>query len=321
MTIAWRAASGVPPSPNGGWVKWVMGSATPQKSRPTPIPAAKSMASHETVENSGRSSGLPSLSLPNRENASHSEMIKNPLTATMKNQSMAPKTRSVIANARLDKPTGSTMPQVAMTVQITNDTRKIVKTDPLRDVFAVFMRTPDSRWFRGLPTDGAARRARRRAGGDHSGRPIHRLRHSAGRKLRRPPATQRHGGTTGTASSRKAVARRLAGAPDTLRAGRHGLDDQNRSPVDGRGSSDDTVSEDASETSAATNAQIETLAPGSAARGQPRGRRRSTYRVDRSGATKWADGSEPSRKMNIADGRLSSARSASDGAGRTPCEP
>ena len=52
--------AGGEPAPVGGEVKCVMGSATPQKSRPTPMPAAKSMASQESVWNSGRSSSRPS---------------------------------------------------------------------------------------------------------------------------------------------------------------------------------------------------------------------------------------------------------------------
>ena len=49
----------VPVTPGRGLAKWLSGSATPQKTRPMPMPAAKSRANQDMVENSGLSSSLP----------------------------------------------------------------------------------------------------------------------------------------------------------------------------------------------------------------------------------------------------------------------
>ncbi len=54
-SIATRAVSREPasPCPSGGLVRWVKGSATPQKIRPMPMPVANIIDTHENVENSG----------------------------------------------------------------------------------------------------------------------------------------------------------------------------------------------------------------------------------------------------------------------------
>ena len=60
------AASGVPASFSsiGGALRWVSGSATPQKIRPIPMPVANIIDTHENVENSGSESSGPSLMFP-----------------------------------------------------------------------------------------------------------------------------------------------------------------------------------------------------------------------------------------------------------------
>ena len=65
-SIASRAASGVPGSamPIGGVLRWVSGSATPQKIRPMPMPVANIIDTQEKVLNSGSESSGPSLMLP-----------------------------------------------------------------------------------------------------------------------------------------------------------------------------------------------------------------------------------------------------------------
>ena len=64
--IADSADSGEPgsPSPSGGVLRWVSGSATPQNIRPMPMPVANIIETHENVENSGSESSGPSLMLP-----------------------------------------------------------------------------------------------------------------------------------------------------------------------------------------------------------------------------------------------------------------
>lgn len=67
MAMALRAASldsGSTPR-KGGAAKWEIGSATAQNMRIVPMPAAKSMANHASVECSGRESWVPSRSPPN----------------------------------------------------------------------------------------------------------------------------------------------------------------------------------------------------------------------------------------------------------------
>ena len=65
-SMATRAVSREPgsPCPSGGLVRWVNGSATPQKIRPIPMPVANIIDTHENVENSGVESSGPSLMLP-----------------------------------------------------------------------------------------------------------------------------------------------------------------------------------------------------------------------------------------------------------------
>ena len=60
------APSGVPGSsrPMGGVLRWVSGSATPQKIRPIPMPVANIIDTHENVENCGSESSGPSLMFP-----------------------------------------------------------------------------------------------------------------------------------------------------------------------------------------------------------------------------------------------------------------
>ena len=65
--MASRAAFTVPPSPTGGATYWVTGSTTEKNMTSVPMPAAKSMAAHEKVENSGREWAGPSRSFPNLE--------------------------------------------------------------------------------------------------------------------------------------------------------------------------------------------------------------------------------------------------------------
>ncbi len=45
--MAWRAAAELPPSPAGGWVKWVRGSDTQKKNRVMLMPAANSMPAQD----------------------------------------------------------------------------------------------------------------------------------------------------------------------------------------------------------------------------------------------------------------------------------
>ena len=52
-----------------GEVKCMSGSVMPKNTRPMPMPAAKSRENQDSVENSGFSSGLPSVIPPLRENA------------------------------------------------------------------------------------------------------------------------------------------------------------------------------------------------------------------------------------------------------------
>ena len=51
-------------SPGRGSTKWDIGSVTPKKTRPIPMPAAKRRANQDMSENSGSSSGRPSLMSP-----------------------------------------------------------------------------------------------------------------------------------------------------------------------------------------------------------------------------------------------------------------
>ena len=63
--IAKLAASALPASmPTGGAAKWLSGSEMPQKIRPMPMPAPKSMANQEAVLCSGRESSGPNRMFP-----------------------------------------------------------------------------------------------------------------------------------------------------------------------------------------------------------------------------------------------------------------
>ena len=90
------------------------GSAEPQKRSPTPIPAAKSMASQLTVENSGSSSSLPSLILPYREKASQIQRIKRRLAESMTNQPRLVNIMPVRVEENLASPAVSTIPHTAI---------------------------------------------------------------------------------------------------------------------------------------------------------------------------------------------------------------
>ena len=85
----------------------------PQKSSPTPIPAAKSMVSQLSVENSGSSSSLPSLILPYGEMASQIHRIKRRLAESMINQARLVNMTPVIVEQNLVSPAVSMIPQVA----------------------------------------------------------------------------------------------------------------------------------------------------------------------------------------------------------------
>ena len=83
MSIASRAAADAPSGvPGGGEAKWLSGSATPQKTSPMPMPAAKSIANHDLRPNSGSSSSLPSTTLPMGEKATHRENAMQALTSS-----------------------------------------------------------------------------------------------------------------------------------------------------------------------------------------------------------------------------------------------
>ena len=69
--------------PGGGAAKWLSGSATPQKTRPMPIPAAKSIANQAIREYWGFSSSLPRTTRPIGETAIHTEKATKPLTMRM----------------------------------------------------------------------------------------------------------------------------------------------------------------------------------------------------------------------------------------------
>ena len=99
-----------------------MGSATPQNSSPTPMPALNSIAIHEAVLNSGLSSGAPSFSFPYLPKASHSESTTKALTLTMKNQSIERKAKPVRAAVYSPSDSGSAMPQAAMPAQNGSET-------------------------------------------------------------------------------------------------------------------------------------------------------------------------------------------------------
>ena len=86
MAKAALPASALPGSTSNsgaGDVKWKIGSATPQNISPMPKPADSSIAYHETVENSGRANGPPSLIFPKRLKAKYSATSTKMLKSRM----------------------------------------------------------------------------------------------------------------------------------------------------------------------------------------------------------------------------------------------
>ena len=98
-----------------------MGSATPKKTSPIPIPALNSIASHAPVLNSGRSSSLPSRILPKRLKARKNKKTMNRVVAIKYTQ---PKDSVTIARAAVLK--ASRLPE-KNTPQTTN--RTAIKTE------------------------------------------------------------------------------------------------------------------------------------------------------------------------------------------------
>ncbi len=85
----------------------------PQKSSPTPMPAAKSMVSQLTVENSGSSSSFPSLILPYGEKTSQIPKIKRRLTESITNQPRLVKRMPVNVAENPASPAVSIIPHAA----------------------------------------------------------------------------------------------------------------------------------------------------------------------------------------------------------------
>src|SRR5699024_5546248 len=86
---ATRAASRDPdftPSPGGGDVRCEIGSATPKKTSPTPMPPPNMSAIQEIVANSGFSPALPSGIRPYRLSARNSVNATKNATARMNSQ-------------------------------------------------------------------------------------------------------------------------------------------------------------------------------------------------------------------------------------------
>jgi hypothetical protein len=76
------STSGVPVVPGLGLEKCDSGSATPQKTRPMPMPAANSIENQGRSPNSGTSSSAPSRMSPHRPSPTHSANATNPATSS-----------------------------------------------------------------------------------------------------------------------------------------------------------------------------------------------------------------------------------------------
>jgi hypothetical protein len=106
------AASSVPGSsrPIGGELRWVSGSATPQKIRPIPMPVANIIDTHENVENSGWESSCPSLMFPYRLSARYpAKRTKNALVRT-KSQPKLPVSHTSALEVWVEKVSGRRAP-------------------------------------------------------------------------------------------------------------------------------------------------------------------------------------------------------------------